>query len=165
MTGGRFDNLISHFIPHGTKKDLYAIGLRIDGLALLKAKIDYEALRQIENIGDVDREIYIVSNETMFKEKLILGNKLWTRGYKVNFNVKTILNFEKFIEQCKKKEMDYLIVLSQGKWQHHNKVRVYDLKKVGKNEEYELNEFLRFIDERVKDPFKKSSNNQAGRPR
>lgn len=133
MTGGRFDNLISHFIPHGTKKDLYAIGLRIDGLALLKAKIDYEALRQIENIGDVDREIYIVSNETMFKEKLILGNKLWTRGYKVifsfsffkekvNFNVKTILNFEKFIEQCKKKEMDYLIVLSQGKWQHHNKV-------------------------------------------
>lgn len=39
------------------------------------------------------------------------------------------------------------------------------MKKVGKNEEYELNEFLRFIDERVKDPFKKSSNNQAGRPR
>jgi histidyl-tRNA synthetase len=83
MTGGRFDNLISHFIPHGTKKDLYAIGLRIDGLALLKAKIDYEAQRQIENIGDVDREVYIISNETMFKEKLILGNKLWTRGYKV----------------------------------------------------------------------------------
>lgn len=139
LKGGRIDNLISHFSDIDEKRDVYGIGIEINGVNLLEKKIDFEKLKNIYYVKESGHSLFVISKNSLIKEKIEVATKFRKIGWKVSYNTNS--NFEKhkkIVDDAKKHGFTCIAFLKAAKT---IKIKQHELN-TGNEVEYDLQEFF-----------------------